>query len=59
VNQITHREEQRQVKPVSMLLLSSNCSVNTVADHFDTFITFAGASYIWHDNVRPGTVGDR
>jgi hypothetical protein len=34
--------------------------VHTVADHLiQSFIKFAGASFIWHDNVRSGTVGDR
>jgi hypothetical protein len=32
----------------------------TVADHLiQSFIRFAGASFIWHDNALSGTVGDR
>jgi hypothetical protein len=34
--------------------------VNCVADHFvQSFIRFAGASYIWYDNIHSGTVEDR
>jgi len=33
---------------------------DTVADHLvQSVIRFAGASYIWYDNVHSGTVGDK
>jgi hypothetical protein len=38
----------------------SPCFILFVADHLiQSFIRFVGASYIWHDNVHSGTVGDR
>jgi TRAP-type C4-dicarboxylate transport system permease small subunit len=40
---------------VSALLYTSIVAIILI----QSFIRFAGASYIWYDNVRSGTVGDR
>jgi hypothetical protein len=58
--------ECRQLDKVKITLacifisISAGYHLQTVADHLiQSFIRFAGSSYIWHDNVHSGNFGGR